>query len=92
MGKTQQEAFEIFKQAIAQPPVWTMADFDRKFIVQTDGSGVALGAVLSQEFDGNRQPISCAFRTLSAQESKASSIYELECLELLFGTENTGNI
>jgi len=63
-----------------------MADFDKKIIVQTDASGVALGAVLSQEFDGIRQLIAYASRTLSAQERKASSVYELECLAVLFGT------
>ena len=55
--------------------------------MQTDARGVALGAVLSQEVDGVRQPIACASRSLSAQERKASSIYELECLAVLFGTE-----
>ena len=86
-GKPQQEAFEILKQAIAQAPVLRMAEFDKKFIVQTDASGVALGAVFSQQFDGIRQPIAYASRTLSAQERKASSVYELECLAVLFGTE-----
>jgi hypothetical protein len=64
-----------------------MADFSQKSILQTDASGVALGAVLSQEWDGVRQPIAYALRTLSAQVRKASSTYELECLAVLFGTE-----
>jgi hypothetical protein len=42
--------------------------------------------VLSQEFDGVRQHIAYASRTLSAQERKAS-VYELECLAVLFGKE-----
>jgi hypothetical protein len=50
-------------------------------------SGVALGAVLSQERDGVRQATTYSSRTLSAQERKASSTYELECLAVLFGTE-----
>lgn len=44
-------------------------------------------AVLSQESDGVRQPIAYVSMTLSAQERKASSTYELECLAVLFGTE-----
>jgi len=64
-----------------------MANFSEKFILQTDANGAALGAVLSQECNGVRQPIAYASRTLSAQERKASSTYELECLTVLFGTE-----
>ena len=64
-----------------------MADFEQQFIVQTDASNVALGAVLSQEVDGVRRPIAYASRSLTAQERKASSVYELECLAVLFGTE-----
>jgi hypothetical protein len=66
-GKDQQEAFEVLKQAISQPPVFRMAEFSQKFILITDASGVAVGAVLSQESDGVRQPIAYASRTLSAQ-------------------------
>jgi hypothetical protein len=64
-----------------------MAYFSKKFILQMDASGTALGAVLSQETDGIWQPVAYASRTLNAQEQKASSIYELECLAVLFSTD-----
>jgi hypothetical protein len=86
-GEEQKEAFEGLKRAISQPPVLGMANFSEKFILQTDLSGVALGAVLSQEREGSRQPIAYASRTLSPQECKASSICELECLAVLFRIE-----
>jgi hypothetical protein len=86
-GQEQQEAFEALKQAISHPPLLRMADFSEKFILQTNASDVALGAVLLQECDSVRQPIAYASRTLSAQECKASSTYELECLAVHFGTE-----
>ena len=86
-GPEQQQAFDTLKAAISQPPVLGMANFSEKFVLQTDASGSALGAVLSQEREGFRQPIAYASRTLSAQERKASSTYELECLAVLFGTE-----
>lgn len=43
--------------------------------------------MLSQECKGVRQPIAYASQNLSAQERKASSTYELECVADLFGTE-----
>jgi transposase InsO family protein len=86
-GDEQQCAFEALKLAISQPPVLKMADYSQQFIVQTDASGVALGAVISQEVEGVRQPIAYASRTLSAQERKASSTYELECLAVLFAMD-----
>jgi hypothetical protein len=86
-GKEQQTAFDKLKEAISQPPVLRMADFSKPFVLQTDASGVAVGAVLSQDVDGFRQPIAYASRTLSVQERKASSIYELECLAVLIGMD-----
>lgn len=86
-GEAQQKAFSALKEAIMQPPVLRMPDFSRPFILQTDASSMALGAVISQEFDGQRQPIAFASRTLTHAEKKASSIYELECLAVVFGVD-----
>jgi hypothetical protein len=48
-GKAHQQAFVAIKLAISQPPVLCMHNFEERFILQTDASGVALGALLSQE-------------------------------------------
>jgi len=84
-GEEQQTSFDLLKEAIMQPPVLAMPDFGRKFILQTDASSVAVAAVLSQEVDGVRQPIAYASRTLTHCEKKSSSVYELECLAVVFG-------
>jgi hypothetical protein len=63
-----------------------MADFSRRFIIQTDASSRTVAAVLLQQFEGERQPIAFASRTLTQQERKYSA-YELECLAVLFGLE-----
>ena len=47
-GKEQQGAFIPLKDAISQPPVFRMADFDRTFILPMDASSCALGTVLLQ--------------------------------------------
>ena len=85
-GLEQQQAFQDLKLAITNPPVLRMADFSRRFILQTDASSLAVAAVLLQEYEGERQPIAFASRTLSLQERKFSA-YELECLAVLFGLE-----
>jgi hypothetical protein len=64
-GSEQQYAFQDLKLAIINPPVLCMADFSRRFILQTDASSLAVAAVLLQEFEGERQPIAFASRTLS---------------------------
>lgn len=83
----QDQAFQYLRNAIAQPPVLRMANFDKPFVLQTDASSCALGAVLLQEIDGIRQPIAYASRTLTPAERKASSAYESECLAVVFGVE-----
>lgn len=84
-GEEQQKAFESLREAIMSPPVLRMPDFTRPFVLQTDASSQALGAVLSQEIDGTRQPVAFASRTLSPQEKKSSTVYELECAGVVFG-------
>jgi hypothetical protein len=86
-GSEQHRAFDLLKETVSNPPVLRMADFSADFVLQTDASAVALGAVLLQEVEGVRQPIAYASPTLSAQERRTSSAYELECLAVLFGME-----
>uniref|UniRef100_A0A1B6EN58 RNA-directed DNA polymerase n=2 Tax=Cuerna arida TaxID=1464854 RepID=A0A1B6EN58_9HEMI len=84
-GEAQQTSFDLLKEAVMQPPVLAMPDFNQKFVLQTDASSLAIAAVLSQEVDGIRQPIAYASRTLTPCEKKSSSVYELECLAVVFG-------
>lgn len=69
------------------PPVLRMPDFSNRFVLQTYASSVAIGAVLSQEIYGTRQPVAFASMALSPAEKKASTVYELECLEVVFGMD-----
>jgi hypothetical protein len=83
-GPNQQKAFEDLKLAFINPPVFCMADFSHRFMLQTDASSHAVAAVLLQQFEGERQPIVFASQTLTQQERKYSA-YELEYLAVLFG-------
>jgi hypothetical protein len=87
VGQEQETAFIQIKDAISHPPVLRMANYQRSLFLKNDASAVAFGVVFLQKTDGVRQPIAYASRTLSAQERSASSVYELECLAVLFGTE-----
>lgn len=82
----QENAFRRLQECIVSPPVLAIPDFSKSFILQTDASPVALGAVLLQETGDGRRAIAYASRTLTMQERKYS-IFELEALAVLFGTE-----
>ena len=48
-GKAEQAAFEGVKECLGTAPVLAHPDWDSPFLLQTDASDIALGAVLSQE-------------------------------------------
>lgn len=45
----QQESFETLKEAVSTAPILKIVDPERSFVLETDASGVAVGAVLSQD-------------------------------------------
>ncbi|KAK7929500.1 hypothetical protein WMY93_005895 [Mugilogobius chulae] len=62
-------------------------DFDLPFILQTDASGVGLGAVLLQEKDGDRRPVVFLSRRLLDQETRYSAV-EKECLAMKWAIDS----
>ena len=78
-GKEQQQAFEALKEAVSGAPCLAMPDPARPFIVHTDASGFATGAVLMQVFDKGERPI--AF--LSKKMKKTERNYPVHEQELL---------
>ena len=73
------------------PPVLVMPDFSRQFILETVASPIALRAVLLQDTPEGRRALSYASQTLTSQERKYS-MFELEALAVLFGTEKVSNV
>ena len=48
-GEKQEKAFELLKERLITTPILIYPDFRKEFILYTDASGIALGAVLHQK-------------------------------------------
>lgn len=80
--------FNDCKQMLTTDPILKYPDFSRKFILETDASDFALGAVLSQKFeDGKEHPIAYASRTLNETECNYSAT-EKELLAIVWATKH----
>ena len=68
---------------MATAPVLRLPDFEQQFVVTTDASDVAVGAILEQNFGSGLQLIAFATRKLNATEIRYSS-YEREILSIVW--------
>lgn len=80
------KCFEKCKILLTNDPILQYPDFDKDFILTTDASNVALGAVLSQGTVGSDKPVCYASRTLSDSELNYSTI-EKELLAIVWATK-----
>jgi hypothetical protein len=86
-GPNQQEAFQDMKHRLCSAPVLAYPNFKLPFILATDASRTALGAILAQVQDGVEKPVAYASRqTNRAERSYAAS--ELEMLALVWATKH----
>jgi hypothetical protein len=72
-------AFKAMKNAMIHAPVLRNPDFHRPFVLQTDASDFAIGAVLSQKFENGEHPIAFLSRKLLPRERNYSVVGK-ECL------------
>src|SRR5579859_1200887 len=80
----EQDAFEHLKQCLVSAPILTYLRWDCRFILFTDASTFALGAILSQEDDeGNERVIAYASRSLLPAEKNYTAT-KLECLAIVW--------
>ena len=78
------KAFNELKLKLTTAPVLQLADFKKPFLLETDASGVGLGAVLSQKGeDGKYHPVAYGSRSLKAAEKNYHST-KLEFLALFW--------
>ena len=82
-GDAQQQSFLALKAAMATTPVLRLPDFERQFVVTTDASDVAIGAILEQDFGSGLQPIAFSSRKLNPTEIRYSA-YERELLGIVW--------
>ena len=81
-GPEQDAAFAALKKAVVSAPCLAMPDPQREFIVHTDASGYATGAVLMQRFDEGLRPIAFLSRSMKPAE-RNYPVHEQELLAIL---------
>jgi hypothetical protein len=81
-----EKAFNRIKELLTSPPVLGIAKKGAPFILSTDASQAALGAVLSQVIEGREVPIAYASRALSETEQRYA-VVEKELLAIVFGVK-----
>jgi hypothetical protein len=77
-----EQAFRQLKAAIAQGPVLILPDPSRPFVVHTDASGFAVGAVLQQDQGKGLQPIAFLSKKMADAETRYP-VHEQELLAII---------
>ena len=70
-------------QVLTTAPVLKLRDFERQFVVTTDVSDMAVGAILEQDFGNGLQPVAFASQKLNDAEMRYSA-YERELLGIVW--------
>ena len=80
--------FKKMKTLLSTAPLLVFPDFSKEFVLETDASGLGLGAILSQQQDNKVvAPISYASRTLQKHE-RNYGVIELEALGIVWAVKH----
>jgi len=84
VGGKSKKSFRLLKEKLTTTPVLKYPDYNREFILLTDASKVALGAILSQkDEDGKEHPIVYDSKTLNKSEMNYNTTH-LEALAVIW--------
>ena len=78
----QQQAFDALKQAMVKGPILVLPDPKLPYIVTTDASGYAIGAMLSQDHGKGLQPIAFLSKKMLPAE-RNYAVHEQELLAII---------
>lgn len=81
-----QDSFSYFKNILTNEPLLQYPDFNLPFIITTDASNFAIGAILSQGKIGSDLPIAYASRTLNKAETNYNTT-EKKLLAIVWATK-----
>ncbi len=82
-----QNAFDTLKQSLVEAPVLQYPDFEKQFVLYTDASDLACGAVLTQEVNGVHLPIAYSSRAFTKGE-RNKAVIEKELLAIYFAIKH----
>jgi hypothetical protein len=85
-GPDQEAAFTLLKRLFTSYPVLRNPDPMKRYILDTDASGVAMGATISQDHPDGRHPIAYFSKSLSPAE-KNYDIYDRELLAIIYAVK-----
>jgi hypothetical protein len=86
-GEQEQASFDLLKFKLTNTPLLQYPDFNKPFILTTDASGYAIGAILSQGKLGQDKPIAYASRTLNSAELNYATV-EKELLAIVWACKH----
>ena len=82
-----QGAFEFLRDALCAEPIMCHPNFTQHFMLYTDASLMAVGAVLAQEVDGLERVVAYASRSLTMAERRWST-YDRELWAIVWAVRN----
>jgi len=84
------ELLKRSKVTLANPPISSLPDFEKEFVLQTDACSDGIGAILLQEEEGLKHPMAFASRKLLQRESQYSTI-EKKCVPIVWAIQKFQN-